>query len=121
MSKHTELAQDYFTRYPKSNECHITSDNRVFHTQGTAKSFADRLAVKELSSFTRSELMTPKPEAPKPENKVLVIDDFKGFNADTATYEEAKALVKELGLKPSSNKKEDLFAIINLEIEKIKA
>ncbi|PXY44522.1 hypothetical protein [Flavobacterium hydrophilum] len=57
-----EKAVDYFDRHPSSNECHITSDNRVFHTKGTADGHAGGLKDNEVISHYRSdfELMNKK-------------------------------------------------------------
>lgn len=56
--KHTELAQDYFERHSVSNECHITSDGRVFHTGGHAISFAQEhdLQDQTIESYTRAQV-----------------------------------------------------------------
>lgn len=56
--KHTELAQDYFERHSVSNECHITSDGRVFHTGGHAISFAQEhdLQDQNIESYTRTQV-----------------------------------------------------------------
>lgn len=56
--KHTDLAQDYFERHSVSNECHITSDGRVFHTGGHAISFAQEhdLQDQTIESYTRAQL-----------------------------------------------------------------
>ena len=55
-----EKAVDYFDRHPSSNECHITSDGRVFHTIGSAQGFAQALPDNKVESFTRE---TPQVEA----------------------------------------------------------
>ncbi|MBU4536983.1 MAG: hypothetical protein L6264_07325 [Weeksellaceae bacterium] len=58
--KHTDLAQDYFERHSRSNECHITSDGRVFHTSGHAISFAqeNNLQDQKIESYTRDQVET---------------------------------------------------------------
>jgi hypothetical protein len=108
-----ELAVDYFDRHKISNECHITSDDRVFHTSGMAESFATTLKDSKVVSFTRSEVKTTN----KP--RVLALEDFEGFDATKATYPEAKELVKKLGLNPISQKLPDLLAVIATELEKL--
>jgi hypothetical protein len=108
-----ELAADYFERHQISNECHITSDNRVFHTSGTAEGFATTLKDSKVVSFTRSEVEKGD------ESRVLTLEDFDGFDATVANYPEAKELVKKLGLKPISQKLPDLLAIIAAELEKL--
>lgn len=52
------LAVDYFTRHQTSDECHITSDQRVFHTKGAADSFANSLEDKTVVSYTRNEALS---------------------------------------------------------------
>lgn len=52
MSK--EKAVDYFDRHPSSNECHITSDGRVFHSSGTAQGFAESLKDNKVTSYKRA-------------------------------------------------------------------
>lgn len=56
MSK--DKAVDYFDRHQSSNECHITSDGRVFHTLGSAQSFAAGLKNNEVTSYKRAEFET---------------------------------------------------------------
>jgi hypothetical protein len=57
MSK--ELAADYFSRHLSSNECHITSDGRVFHSKGTADGFANGLKDNAVASYTRAQIEAP--------------------------------------------------------------
>jgi hypothetical protein len=59
MSK--ELAADYFSRHT-SDECHITSDNRVFHTLGSAQGFAAGLKDNNVSSYKRADIEAPTTE-----------------------------------------------------------
>ncbi len=56
--KHTDLAVDYFERHSTSNECHITSDGRVFHAIGNAISFANEhnLQDQTIESYTRGQI-----------------------------------------------------------------
>ncbi|MNF51768.1 hypothetical protein D3C85_112960 [compost metagenome] len=63
MSK--DKAADYFSRH-QSDECHITSDNRVFHSKGTADGFANGLKDKAVVSYTREQFES-KAEAPTDE------------------------------------------------------
>lgn len=56
MKKFTEKAQDYFDRHPMSEECHITSDERVFHTLGSAQSMAGTLDNQDIESYKRTVL-----------------------------------------------------------------
>lgn len=109
------LAIDYFTRHTSSDECHITSDERVFHSVGTAKSFANLLEDETVHSFTRAEAT----------NEIEVVEDegtgtgegtealtLETFNAETSDYKEALELFKTLELKAESNKKADVFAAL---------
>lgn len=57
MSK--DKAADYFARHKESNECHITSDGRVFHSIGSAKGFANTLKDDAVKSYTRAEVAQP--------------------------------------------------------------
>ena len=107
MSK--EHAADYFSRHT-SDECHITSDNRVFHNAGAAQSFASSLKDQIITAYKRSEFVEAA--------KTLKIEDFEGFN-DKTDYAAAKALVKKLGLKPASQKQEDVFKALNEAIANI--
>lgn len=132
MSK--ELAADYFSRH-QSDECHIASDGRVFHTLGSAQSFASGLKDNKVSSYARAEFETAKEETPGDKApkaappkvdapKVYTLEDLKAFDAKTATWQEAKELVKGLAIETPSQSKIDLFAaietqkvIINTEIK----
>ena len=121
MSKNLELAKDYFERHEISDECYVTADGRVFHNSGSAISFAETLSDKEVERFTRVQV--EKQSEP-------LVDDFQkfkeaviklnAFDTETATYEDAKALVKELGLETATQSKVDLFAAIVSEQNKIK-
>lgn len=120
MSK--EKAVDYFDRHPSSNECHITSDGRVFHTIGAAQGFASGLKDDKVDSFTREALAV---------DNILVVDseevtgedlDAKllAFDTTTASYAEIVAFVKEMKLAADSNKKEDLVVAIVAAQESLK-
>lgn len=56
--KYTDKAVDYFERHSTSNECHITSDGRVFHAIGNAISFANEhnLQDQTIESYTREQV-----------------------------------------------------------------
>ena len=109
MSK--EKAADYFSRY-KSDECHITSDERVFHTIGAAQSFASGLKDTKIASYTRAEFETVKSDDSQDEAKVQALEALKNFDATTALYPEIKALFKDLGLDAPTQKQPDLLAAI---------
>ena len=119
MSK--ELAADYFSRHGSSNECHITSDGRVFHAKGAADSFANGLKDKTVESFTRDG---KKEDDDDKDAGLKAIETLKTFEASTAKYPELKALVKALGLEVENQKEATLVAaleahkvIINTEIQ----
>ena len=74
--KHTDLAVDYFERHSTSQECHITSDGRVFHTSGNAISFANEHGLQDttIESYTREQV------AIVAENEMEEQDSFKKRN-----------------------------------------
>ncbi len=123
MSK--ELAADYFSRHESSNECHITSDGRVFHTKGAADSFANGLKDTKVESFTRDgKTADADGEDTGEDTKLKSIETLKTFEASTAKYPELKSLVKALGLEVENQKEATLVAaleahkvIINTEIQ----
>lgn len=57
-----ENVVDYFDRHPANNECHVTSDQRIFHTKGTAAGHANSLKDSKVNSHYRSdyELLSTK-------------------------------------------------------------
>lgn len=57
MKKHKLKAIDYFKRHHR-NECFITSDGRVFHNSGAARSFATSLKDDGIEHYTRAEVET---------------------------------------------------------------
>lgn len=105
------IALDYFTRYPESTECHITSDERVFHQKSTADSFALALENKEVASYTRDEAIknTEVVGAGEGDDTPLTLEIF---DAETADYGKAKELLKSLGLTAVSQSKENIFAAL---------
>lgn len=119
MSK--ELAADYFSRH-QSDECHITSDKRVFHTLGSAQSFASGLSDDKIKSYTRAEIEAPVVDDLEDQNldeetskniaKTVALEALKTFDPTTAKYPEIKELVKMLGIDPASQKQPDLLAAI---------
>lgn len=113
MSKNLELAIDYFERHALGEECHITSDGRVFHNSGSAQGFAGTLTDHEVEKFTRAQIeKLNEPVIDDLKSFEEVVLDLNSFDPKTSSYEDAKALVKDLGLETKSNKKEDLFAAI---------
>ncbi|MES2238862.1 MAG: hypothetical protein V4497_01255 [Bacteroidota bacterium] len=119
MSK--ELAADYFSRH-QSDECHITSDNRVFHTLGSAQSFASGLPDDKVKSYKRAEIEAPVVDdlenqpldeaTSKNIAKTVALEALKTFDPTTAKYPEIKELVKMLGIDPATQKQPDLLAAI---------
>lgn len=126
MSK--DKAVDYFDRH-KNDECHITSDGRVFHAIGSAQSFAAGLKDAEIESFKRTDFEKKtsddsQDDSSDEDTKVLALEALKTFDAATAKYPEINKLVKMLGIEPASQKQPDLLAAIeayktalNLEIQ----
>ncbi len=104
------LAIDYFTRHTASNECHITSDERVFHNLSTANSFAVGLENKTVESFTRAEVMDAEnievTDAKIENGEPLTLATF---DPDTTEYAHALELFKTLELTADSNKKKDIY------------
>lgn len=123
MSK--ELAADYFSRHESSNECHITSDARVFHTKGAADSFANGLKDNKVESFTRDQFevnnidvvddIEETGDETDEEKAIALNESLKAFDSQNATYEDAFALAKALELKLASKSKVDVFAALELE------
>lgn len=126
MSK--DKAADYFGRH-KNDECHITSDGRVFHTIGSAQSFAAGLKDAKIESFKRAEFEKKtsddsQEDSSDEDTKVLALETLKNFDPATAKYPEINKLVKMLGIEPVSQKQPDLLAAIeaykttiNLEVQ----
>jgi hypothetical protein len=113
MSKNKEKALDYFQRHLMSNECHITSDDRIFHAKGTAESFAATLADTNVDSFTRSEIETESKNSKSAKTEALEFteDGIKEILENglvKENYKQLKALVSHLKLDVSDNKCETL-------------
>lgn len=124
-----ELAVDYFDRHPSSNECHITSDGRVFHTIGSAQGFASALKNNTIESFKREEIDVKNIDVNDPnhvtgdtgnggtgddDEKAQAIEALRNFDASKAEYPEIKALVKALGLGTPTLKQPDLLAALEI-------
>ena len=105
--KHTDLAKDYFERHSISNECHITSDGRVFHTSGHAISFSQEhdLQDQTIESYTRAQveqkeelLFTAEINTDDVENSLEVIKEVlqkDGGNDKVETSEDENAEIVE--------------------------
>lgn len=93
-------ALDYFKRYPENTDCHITSDGRVWHEEGQAKSFGMTLKDKTVTSFNRETL--DKEDAEKAENlEVVETTDESDAPKGGQNPEEGK------GINPDESGKED--------------
>ena len=115
--KHKELAQDYFERHSISNECHISSDGRVFHTSGHAISFVQEhnLQDQTIESYTRDQV------APLEEIFTVDQEDQDSINKRNEIrlklVEEYTKLFQE---KPSDDLEiEELEVLINQETAKL--
>ncbi|WP_291122777.1 hypothetical protein [Flavobacterium sp. UBA6046] len=122
MSK--EKAADYFARHESSNECHVTSDGRVFHTKGAADGFANTLKDTKVTTHVRESIESKGEDQEDDTLKIEALEALKTFDTATAKYPELKALVKALGLETESQKQEVLVAaieaqkgIINTEVQ----
>lgn len=125
-----DKAVDYFDRHPSSNECHITSDGRVFHTLGTAQGFAGSLKDNKVESFTRAqieveaipvvgseELTGDATGAVGDQNEF--IEQLKAFDFEKVDYQVAKKLVANLGLEPKTQKQPDLVEALKEALAKV--
>ncbi|KQT17422.1 hypothetical protein ASG31_08405 [Chryseobacterium sp. Leaf404] len=116
MNKYTEKAQDYFERHPSSNECHITSDGRVFHTKGSALGFAGTLDSQDIESYTRKGLEKETTEVTAKEvlegNRPEKIKELEALELVTANYNEMKALAKYFEVKTDNQKAETFIAAL---------
>ncbi len=123
MSKNAEKAQDYFNRHDGS-ECHITSDGRVFHSKGTAESFAVGLENQKIESFEKKDFeKTEKPkviEKPKTEKQVFEtlemsdenIAQILNFGLVKENYINLKALVSHLKIETENQKADTLVKVL---------
>lgn len=112
--KHTDLAVDYFERHSTSNECHITSDGRVFHTSGNAISFANAhdLQDQTIESYKREQILTDAeystgdntPVGPTEEEISAKTEELKTFDIDSAEYPALKAFIKFFDIKTDDQK-----------------
>lgn len=121
--EHKDLAIDYFERHPSNDECHITSDNRVFHNKGGAESFAGTLDDKKISSFERKLVMKKDPEnkeatkeADKKEKtpaEILAMEVFlQKAEVEKLDYKDLKKLVQFFEIKTADQKAETLIAAL---------
>ncbi|EKT3967129.1 hypothetical protein [Flavobacterium psychrophilum] len=108
MSNHKKLAVDYFERHQASNECHITSDDRVFHTKGSAESFVATLEDQKISSFTRKSIES-KNEDIDEDQLVLKLAELEATELVKENYHVLKALVKYFEIEVADQKCETLI------------
>ncbi|WP_235819737.1 hypothetical protein [Flavobacterium davisii] len=114
-----QLAQDYFERHT-GNECFITSDNRVFHTQGSAAGYANTLKDDAVDKFTRSEVTPPVEDLEDQEDEHQYSDqDILNFDTTSAKYPEINALFTALKLEAPTKKQQDLVEAIEKEKARI--
>lgn len=120
MSDHKELATDYFERHQTSNECHITSDNRVFHTKGTAQGFAATLDDQEINSFTRTKVISID-STNDDEQLTAKLNELENAELVKTNYEVLKDLVKYFKIEVADKKAETLIAALTDYKLKLKA
>ena len=111
MSNHKELAADYFERHQASNECHVTSDNRVFHTKGSAESYATVLKDNKISSFNRDEL-TSKKEDVDGDQLAIKLEELEATELVKENYKVLKDLVKYFQIEVADQKADTLIAAL---------
>ncbi len=109
MQKFKKNALDYFERHPSSNECHITSDGRVFHTNGSAEGFAGTLDDKNIESYSRKVLLKES----ELENSNTADNVAKLQELEKLDYKQIKALADHFKLETADQKKETLFDALN--------
>lgn len=112
MKKYTEKAQDYFERHPSSNDCHITSDGRVFHTLGAAQGFAGTLDNQEIESYKRSVLEKEINTNDDTADKDAKLKELAELELVKENYNQMKGLVKYFDLKTADQKAETLIAAL---------
>ena len=120
MNKFKEEAIDYFDRHPLSEECHVTSDGRVFHTKGSAQSMAGTLDDGAIESYSRKVIeKDAKIEDENHSNEIteaqiLEKTEFlKTADVEKLEYKEVKALVKLFSLETADQKGETLITALN--------
>ncbi len=112
MSKHKELSVDYFERHQSSNECHITSDNRIFHTKGSAESFTSLLDDKKVRSYTREskEVKNDAKNEEIDENQLKSkLAELEATDLVKENYQALKTLVKYFEIEVTDQKAETLI------------
>ena len=116
MKKFIEKAQDYFERHPSSDECHVTSDGRVFHTLGSAQSMAGTLDDQTIESYKRKVLEKELADTGKSSTqtneaeKETKLKELSELELVSGNYQQMKALASFFGLKPADQKVDTLIA-----------
>ena len=115
MKKFTEKAQDYFDRHPTSDECHITSDGRVFHNIGAAQGMAGTLDDQNIESYSRKVLEKEKAESVTDTSIVdaAMMEAFLNVHdVDKMKYDDLKRLCKFFEIKTEDQKADTLIAAL---------
>lgn len=120
MSNQKEKAIDYFERHQTSNECFITSDNRVFHTKGSAESFATTLNDFKVNRFTRSGTMQVKGKNTESDfdgtddagDTAVKLQELQALELVVANYQAMKEMVKYFKIVTENNKAETLITAL---------
>lgn len=97
MKKHKLKAIDYFKRH-HSKECFITSDGRVFHNSGAARSFATSLKDDSIEYYTRAEVEQEQKQKETPkiiEEKKSEIENQNDDNANDTSLSTIQRGVNE--------------------------
>lgn len=126
MAKNNKKAQDYFERHQGSNECHISSDGRVFHTKGSAESFAVTLEDRTVESFTRKSMESKDKANDKSSDKdkdktgdidvealvALKTKELQETELVKENYKAIQGLVKYFQIEVENQKAETLIAAL---------
>ncbi|SIT25613.1 hypothetical protein SAMN05421786_11539 [Chryseobacterium ureilyticum] len=121
MKKFKERAIDYFNRHPESNECHITSDSRVFHTIGSAQGMAGTLDDQKIESYLRKvlekegEFENEDESGTKPSDaEILAMTVFlQKSEVEKLDYNDLKKLVKFFNVEAENQKAPTLIEALN--------
>ena len=108
--KNKELAADYFERFKESEECHITADERIFHTKGNADSFAAGLTDPTVKTFKRVDFKIAQME-------VVVDEDDDLTDEEKAAVEEARCKKQDCPSAGSEPTETDEEIAKRIEIE----
>ncbi|MDR3328403.1 MAG: hypothetical protein LBT04_09935 [Prevotellaceae bacterium] len=93
-----EKVKDYFVRYPNSSEVY-ENGGVLFHERG----YADSYGKTETKKYLRDEL-----EA----RVITAFPPIAEIDLGTLSYDQLKAYVKELGIKPADNKQATFLAAL---------